>query len=570
MSRIGWIVGILLLVLIGVAVWVVRDERIAIETRPPDNFAQMSRAEQAEWLAKQVLARASRHDWWAQLERRLLGQRDPRWDPLTIDEVKAVGAAGVAYERPWLIRHAQRRVADSEGRYWLSIYLMELYAKRGKVQAIWREARQITHKDRRAFALASAGARLWQQGNHAEAQRCFAAAIDLLKQSQHLRESDGYCGALQVLARYSPGYEDSFVLSELLYDYESLRDVAEEWLAQGNHMPLRTLVQLTQKQPTHYSLVVRALLAIGLIEAGKLEEGYRVLPNSIPVVDAIRLARALHRQKQTTQARAVLNAVQRITAPEVQLGPRPEVLQAIVELEQRIAELERIERELNAISGALLPHGVLHARPQEYARRSSIVIPQLNSSVAVRGFPKPLTVFSDDWLDQKVAYYIDEAVTFDMRRKQFFPACREIGACKGLEALAKQALGVARIQLHLEAAACYHQAGQHAKAREQIAAATRALNSIRYSVSLVQGIRSLHQVGAHALADQFLQGAARWVERIPSGERISAIRLLAFAYAANGDYVQAIRAALALPSPYLQRDALAGILEEMLRHEQAR
>ncbi|MDW8052291.1 MAG: hypothetical protein RMJ83_07420 [Armatimonadota bacterium] len=558
MSRIGWIVGILLLVLIGVAVWVVQDERLGIETRPPDHFAQMSRAEQAEWLAKQVLARASRHDWWAQLERRLLRQRDPHWDPLTIDEVKAVGAAGVAYERPWLIRHAQRRVADCEGRYWLSIYLMELYAKRGKVQAIWREARQITHKDRRAFALASAGARLWQQGNHAEAQRCFAAAIDLLKQSQHLRESDGYCGALQVLARYSPGYEDSFVLSELLYDYESLRDVAEEWLAQGNHMPLRTLVQLTQKQPTHYSLVVRALLAIGLIEAGKLEEGYRILPNRIPAVDAIRLARALYRQKRTAQARAVLNAVQRITALEVGIHPEPRLL--------RVLESALLSLRDPVVSYQNVPYRM----PRVRTKRARIIVPAYDGSVAVRGFPKPLTVFSDDWVDQKVAHYVDTAVTLDMRRKQFYPACREMGACDALEALTKQASDVARIQLHLEAAACYHQAGQQAKAQEQIAAAIRALNGISYSDSLVQGIRSLHQVGAHALADQFLQGATRWVERIPSGERISAIRLLAFAYAANGDYVQAIRAALALPSPYLQRDALAGILEEMLRHEQAR
>ncbi|MCS6918820.1 MAG: hypothetical protein NZM28_03540 [Fimbriimonadales bacterium] len=116
----------------------------------------------------------------------------------------------------------------------------------------------------------------------------------------------------------------------------------------------------------------------------------------------------------------------------------------------------------------------------------------------------------------------------------------------------------------LERAAAHYRAGDENKARHFVNLAATEFQRVQMDIALIHPIRSLREVGAPTLANQFLKQARDHAQqvRVP-WLRSAHLRRIAVAYAVNGEYEEAIRTALMLPNLDEQRNALVGIVGVM-------
>ena len=312
MRRWSWLLGLLVIVVLG-AVWWASRNAIRMEPLDAQRFAQMSETEQVEWLIEQILSRSKRTDTLAKLLERLsLGRRD-YLPTITTFELTLIGAAGVEYELSHWLKHCERYVVD-DGIYrdFLKVYQALLKARKGDWQAAEQAVLDIQELVVRALALAHLGRLRAESGQIERARRDFERAQELLSLITRFGTSDW---RTKDTARLIVFHYPTQARSELVENFAAqvntaaeLAVVADAYRQLGDIARLRKLTKHADKAVRSEA---RAALVRALIEQGQVKEGLAECAR-IGVwssADSIQIAQALWKGGQRDYALSFANAV---------------------------------------------------------------------------------------------------------------------------------------------------------------------------------------------------------------------------------------------------------------------
>ena len=311
MRRWSWLLGLLVIGVLGVVWWTSRN---AIRMEPLDAqlFAQMRETEQVEWLIEQILARSKRTDMLAKLLERLsLGRRD-YLPTITTFELTLTGAAGVEYELSHWLKHCERYVDDGIDRDFLKVYQALLKARKGDWQAAEQAVLDIQELVVRALALAHLGRLRAESGQIERARRDFERAQELLSLITRFGTSDW---RTKDTARLIVFHYPTQARSELVENFAAqvntaaeLAVVADAYRQLGDIARLRKLTKHADKavRSEAQTALVRALIEQGKVKEG-LEECVRFGVWSS--THTIQIAQALWKGGQRDYALSFANAV---------------------------------------------------------------------------------------------------------------------------------------------------------------------------------------------------------------------------------------------------------------------
>jgi tetratricopeptide (TPR) repeat protein len=313
MRRWIWLLGLLVVGIAGTVWW---SSRNAVRLEPLDaqRFAQMSETEQVEWLIEQVLARSKRTDTITTLLEKLPFVRQSAVRPIAYWEIEAIGTACVEYDLPhWLSR--SHRYAETESyREHLRVYQAILQARKGDWRAAEQTVQQIRTDPIKAFARAHLGRLYAEAGRSDAAQQSFDQATALLTRPSEPVYHFYQATALALVARYSSLPDRPEAVAPFIGSLpEDLRRVAfwemsNAYRRRGDAEPIRELIRIA---PPSERRAMQAQLVRTLIEQGQVEAGLKELARVGKWEDyqIVRIARALHRQGRTQDARTFADAL---------------------------------------------------------------------------------------------------------------------------------------------------------------------------------------------------------------------------------------------------------------------
>jgi len=311
MRRWSWLLGLLVIGVLGVVWWTSRNA-IRMEPLDAQRFAQMRETEQVEWLIEQILARSKRTDTLAKLLERLsLGRRD-YLPTITTFELTLIGAAGVEYELSHWLKHCERYVDDGIDRDFLKVYQALLKAHQGDWQAAEQEILNIQEVSVRMLALAHLGRLRAESGQIERARRDFERAQELLSLITRFGTSDW---RTKDTARLIVFHYPTQARSELVENFAAqvntaaeLAVVADAYRQLGDIARLRKLTKHADKavRSEAQTALVRALIEQGQVKEG-LEECVRFGVWSS--THTIQIAQALWKGGQRDYALSFANAV---------------------------------------------------------------------------------------------------------------------------------------------------------------------------------------------------------------------------------------------------------------------
>jgi tetratricopeptide (TPR) repeat protein len=313
MRRWIWLLGLLVVGIAGTVWW---SSRNAVRLEPLDaqRFAQMSETEQVEWLIEQVLARSKRTDTITTLLEKLPFVRQSAVRPIAYWEIEAIGTACVEYDLPhWLSR--SHRYAETESyREHLRVYQAILQARKGDWQAAEQTVQKIRTDAIRAFGWAHLGRLRAEAGQLDAAQQSFDQATAPLTRPSEPVYHFYQATALALMARYSSLPDRPEAVAPFIGSLpEDLRRVAfwemsNAYRRRGDAEPIRELIRIA---PPSERRAMQAQLVRTLIEQGQVEAGLKELARVGKWEDyqIVRIARALHRQGRTQDARTFADAL---------------------------------------------------------------------------------------------------------------------------------------------------------------------------------------------------------------------------------------------------------------------
>ena len=317
MRRWSWLLGLLVIGVLGVVWWTSRNA-IRMEPLDAQRFAQMRETEQVEWLIEQILARSKRTDTLTMiLERVPFLQRAQDTHPLTPINVGVIATACVEYDLPHWLHRCKGYVESEPDRERLQVYQAILQARRGN----WRAAEQVVQRiptpSARALALAHLGRLQMETGQSDAARHTFEQAYSLLTQPIDVNRVFEVFDALNLLVRFSHFGEHPEKVARILQSFPAnFHDVlvcriAEVYRQRGDLEQLNRLIAAAQ--PTSRG-IVRAKLAHALIEQGRVDEGLKMLAqlSSCPAELIAPIARSLHQQGRKNDAQILVDILYKI------------------------------------------------------------------------------------------------------------------------------------------------------------------------------------------------------------------------------------------------------------------
>jgi len=316
MRRIVWLLGLLAIVVVGTVWW---SSRNAIRLEPLDTqrFAQMSETEQVEWLIEQTLARSKRTGAFTPLSEELSLSQGSAWEPVSYMEIDAIGMACVEYDLPHWLNRARRYMRQEADREHLMVYQAILQARKGDWQAAEQTVRRIRADAIKALAWAHLGRLRAEAGQSDAAQQSLDQARALLARPTDLTNAAYYhclTNAISLIINYSSIPERAETAAEFVQGLHDQRRSAAVWQVneyyrrRGDVARLRAFAALVSKSDRRDAEI---LLVRTLIEQGQAEAGLRLLARlgECRDIDLARIARALHRQGRTQDARTFADAL---------------------------------------------------------------------------------------------------------------------------------------------------------------------------------------------------------------------------------------------------------------------
>ena len=296
MRRLGWLLGLFAIVVVGVVWWTSRNAT-RMEPLDAQRFAQMRETEQVEWLIEQILARSKRTDWFTQIVN-LLTPASVYRAPLLFAHVDAIGTACVEYEMPHLLSrcalYLDREFSHPDH---LFVYQALIQARKGNWQAAEQTLQRIQQDEFRALAWTHLGCLQAQMGRTESAQQSFDQALSLIRQSVFLDHYERYL--LRLIFRYYPAEQRDELLQRLATQIDAYPEsivVAEVYRAQGKVSQLRAMLERSPRATER--LVLRTKFLQALIEQGQVEEAMREIVRRGAMSDtvAVQLLASLHRR----------------------------------------------------------------------------------------------------------------------------------------------------------------------------------------------------------------------------------------------------------------------------------
>ncbi|MFN7017763.1 MAG: hypothetical protein ACK4RG_00625 [Fimbriimonadales bacterium] len=514
MGRLIWLL-VTLLTLMGLGAWWVTRTAIRIERFDAQRFARMSEQEQAEWLVKQSLARSRRvgllSAWWA----RWFPSKHDALTPLDGVQVRLLSEVCLRYDLPHLLNRLPAYCENEKARLIPRLYRALWFAKAGNPQRAGQEVGAIPIREIRALALTHLGTMHLQAGENELAHQHFENAQKLLKQSALTSYPEIYLETLQSLVEHSRLRESPHQIADLIrglpvrYHTAAVQRLGRLYLERRES---HRLLALSDALPAKARNALKPYRAAAQIQQGQAQAGYEIAlrcgsPND-PLADALVL-RTLHEAGHTALAKRFY-----------------------------------VERMSKYIAGANI-----HAQIQ-----STIVLhthtthsPNIHLGSMLKFVLGP----------EFVLYFL-----------QMIRAGCETGLLEEAEWFVRGA-GLPDLQVLgcLECAFARYRAGDEKGARRLVSVAIAEFPNTSPHIPLHLPIRSLREAGAQELANHFLHRAREHALQVrPPEQRSEYLGTIALAYAASGEYGQAVQTALMIPELELQRDKLVRIVSEMKPH----
>ncbi len=505
MGRLIWLL-VTVLTLVGLGAWWATRHTIRIERFHAQRFAQLSEREQAEWLIKQSLARSRRvgllSAWWA----RWLPSKHDALTPLNGAQVRLLSETCLRYDLPHLLNRLPAYGENEKTRLIPRLYRALWFAKAGNPQRAEQEIGAIPIREIRALALARLGTMHLQAGENELAHQHFENAQKLLKQSALTSYPEIYLETLQILVEHSRLRESPHQIADLIrglpvrYHTEAARRLGRLYL---RHREGHRLYALADALPAKARNALKPYRAAAQIQQGQAQAGYelalRCANPNDPFADALVL-RTLHEAGHTALAKRFY----------------------VGRMREYIARIQ--------------PTIVLHPHTTHS--------PNIHSGLMLKFVLMP----------EHVLYFLE-----------MIRAGCETGLLEEAEWFVRGA-GLPELQVlgWLECASARYRAGDEKGARRLVSVAIAEFPNATSHIPLHLPIRSLREAGAHELANHFLHRAREHTLQVrPLEQRSGYLGTIALAYAASGEYGQAVQTALMLPELELQRDELVRIVSEM-------